>query len=359
MQEPGDRDRPLSLRPDTSETDSDPISADLRKAVASLVLETTTEGVWLIDAHSRTSFVNRHVANLLGYSVEEMLGEPIFTFMDEESRRISERKIESRRAGLEEQHEFKCRHKDGTPVWLLVTANPVFDRQGKYGGALALVSDIREQKAREARLVARIDELERSLAAQTREATEARSAALGLARLAVTDGLTGLRNRRHFDERLAAELNRCRRHLHPCTLLIAEIDQFGAVDDRFGRARGDDLLRAVAVALQAAPPDASVARSCDLLARFGDDQLAILAVGTDAQGASKLATRSLARVRKIEIPTPQGAAISITASIGVASFPFDARDFDQLLAAAQRALRVARNLGGNRFSLAETYAGSA
>jgi diguanylate cyclase (GGDEF)-like protein len=279
--------------------------------------------------------------------------------MDEEGRRISEHNLERRRAGVEEQHEFKCLHKDGTPVWLLVTANPVFDRHGQYAGALAMVADLREQKARESRLVARIDELERTLATQTREATEARYAAMGLARLAVTDGLTGLRNRRHFDERLAAELNRCRRHLHPCTLLIAEIDQFGAISQRFSQARGDDVLRAVAVALQATPPDSSVARSCDLIARFGDDQLALMAVETDAQGGSKLASRSLARVRKIEVATPQGSPISITASIGVASFPFDARDLDQLLAAAHRALRVARNLGGNRFCLAESFAGSA
>ncbi len=116
------------------------------------IVQTAQEGVWTIDAHAKTDFVNRAMARMLGYTVEEMLGRPLEDFMDEEGRRIANRNLDRRRQGIAERHEFKFRRKDGSDVWTLLAANPITNEQGKYAGALAMVADITDRKRWEAAL---------------------------------------------------------------------------------------------------------------------------------------------------------------------------------------------------------------
>ncbi len=112
------------------------------------IVETAQEGIWTIDARGRTTFVNRMMADMLGYSVEEMTGRALFDFMDDEGREISARNIERRREGIAEQHEFKFLRKDGAAIWTLLNTTPLQDEQG-YAGALAMVTDITERKQAE------------------------------------------------------------------------------------------------------------------------------------------------------------------------------------------------------------------
>ncbi len=109
------------------------------------IVETAQEGIWLIDAQSNTSFVNNRIAEMLGYTREEMMGKHLFDFTDEEGRKISERNIERRKRGIAEDHEFKFVTRDGREVWTLMSTNPVI-KNGEYLGALAMVTDITEQK---------------------------------------------------------------------------------------------------------------------------------------------------------------------------------------------------------------------
>jgi PAS domain S-box-containing protein len=134
-------------------------SSALRRMVAELVLETTNEGIWLIDAQARTTFVNRAAAELLGYTEEEMIGRHIFEFMDEDRRPIAQGNLMKRQRGVEERQEVELRRKDGTRIWVLGSANPVYDRNGRYAGALAVLGDLTHQKRTEAELRARIEEL--------------------------------------------------------------------------------------------------------------------------------------------------------------------------------------------------------
>ncbi len=110
------------------------------------IVETAEEGIWMIDAESRTTFANRKMADMLGYTPEEMLGKSLFSFMDEEERALAERLIERRRRGVSEQHDFKFRRQDGSSLWALLATNPVFDEAGRYSGALAMVTDITRRK---------------------------------------------------------------------------------------------------------------------------------------------------------------------------------------------------------------------
>ncbi|MEQ1799549.1 MAG: PAS domain S-box protein, partial [Lacibacter sp.] len=109
------------------------------------IVETAQEGIWMIDANSHTSFVNNRMAEMLGYTKEEMLGKHLYAFMDDEGRKISDRNIERRKQGIAEDHEFKFVTKHGRDVWTLMSTNPV-SKNGEYTGALAMVTDITEHK---------------------------------------------------------------------------------------------------------------------------------------------------------------------------------------------------------------------
>jgi two-component system cell cycle sensor histidine kinase/response regulator CckA len=116
------------------------------------IIETTSEGVWLIDVEGKTTFVNSHMAEMLGYTREEMLGRSVFSFMDEESQALAHAKLQRRQQGVAESHEHTYRKKDGTTLWALAKSNPIFDDQGRYDGALGLITDISERRdAEEAR----------------------------------------------------------------------------------------------------------------------------------------------------------------------------------------------------------------
>jgi PAS domain S-box-containing protein len=142
-------------------TEADPRSEALRRMVAQLVLETTSEGIWLIDAQARTTFVNAHAAALLGYTEAEMIGKHIFTFLQEKRWPIAQQNLRRRRLGAEDRQEVELVRKDGTRVWVLGSANPVYGRDGSYAGSLALFGDLSVQKRRERRLRAEVQALRR------------------------------------------------------------------------------------------------------------------------------------------------------------------------------------------------------
>ncbi|MEW6490990.1 MAG: PAS domain S-box protein [Cyanobacteriota bacterium] len=106
------------------------------------IVETSYEGIWTIDSQGRTDFVNQRMAQMLGYTVEQMLGRSVFDFMDEEARFEAEQKFERRKQGLQELHEFRWRRQDGSDLWTLVSTNAILDEQGTFLGAIGMVSDI-------------------------------------------------------------------------------------------------------------------------------------------------------------------------------------------------------------------------
>jgi|GEM_PF-2763788 len=113
------------------------------------IIETATEGIWILDANSNTSFVNSKMTAMLGYSSAEMMGMTLFAFMDEEGVAIALECLERRRQGIKEQHDFKFRRKDGSILWAIVSTNPIVDQSGRYIGALGMITDITERKQAE------------------------------------------------------------------------------------------------------------------------------------------------------------------------------------------------------------------
>ncbi|MEG4167484.1 MULTISPECIES: PAS domain S-box protein [unclassified Microcoleus] len=124
------------------------------------IVETASEGVWMFDSESTTTFANSRMAEMLGYTVEEMLGRSLFEFIDCESRKIAESYVQRRRQGIRERHDFKFTRKDGSHLWAIVSATPMFDGEGNFSGVLRMITDISDRKQAEAELRQTLQELE-------------------------------------------------------------------------------------------------------------------------------------------------------------------------------------------------------
>lgn len=113
------------------------------------IVDTALEGIWVLDLDSVTTYVNPRAAEMLGYRPEEVLGRTVFEFMDESLHPEALRIRERRRTGLAEQFDFRLRHRNGTDVWLSVSASPLTDGSGNVVGALLMLADISARKRAE------------------------------------------------------------------------------------------------------------------------------------------------------------------------------------------------------------------
>ncbi|MEO8902286.1 MAG: PAS domain S-box protein [Polyangiaceae bacterium] len=110
------------------------------------IVENTSEGVWMYDASGVTTFMNARMAQMLGWTVEDAIGQPVFRFMDEAARVLARARAVRRAAGESERGEFKLKRRDGTALWVTLHADPLFDPKGQYEGSLALVTDATEYR---------------------------------------------------------------------------------------------------------------------------------------------------------------------------------------------------------------------
>ena len=161
-------------------------------------------------------------------------------------------------------------------------------------------------------------------------------------RQAVTDGLTGLSNRRRFEEALESELERSRRFDVPVALVMLDIDNFKRVNDTHGHQTGDLVLREVGRLLRES------SREVDEPARYGGEELAVVLPGTDQEGAYNLAERVRAEIEALRLPLPDGGELRVTASFGAATHPPADGGARGLVEAADQALYAAKHSGKNR-----------
>ena len=195
-----------------------------------------------------------------------------------------------------------------------------------------------EQGGRAALLLRDVTERERTQRELERTHAE-------LERLARTDPLTGLANRRSLMEELEQEVERSERYGRPLSLVSVDLDHFKSVNDTHGHAAGDEVLRQAAQALR------SVCRDVDLAARMGGEELALLLPETDVAGARIVAERVRERIAGTEHRSPAGEAFRVTASLGVATARRGASG-ESLLQAADEALYQAKDAGRNQVALA-------
>ena len=217
------------------------------------------------------------------------------------------------------------RHRDGRWIWVETKYRALIDPStGETNQIVAMGRDITERRAVEEQLADAYRRLEI---------------------LAGQDGLTGLANRRSFDERLAKEFRLTQRRRAPLGLAMIDVDQFKAFNDRYGHPAGDECLKQIAGAIR----DALDCHS-GLAARLGGEEFAVIAPNVGEKGAAELGERICEAIRKLAIPHPGSSWRYVTASVGAASATRAHLGYGAtaLIADADQALYAAKALGRNR-----------
>jgi diguanylate cyclase (GGDEF)-like protein len=200
-----------------------------------------------------------------------------------------------------------------------IVASPLWDEDGAFRGVVEAMRDIADR-----------DKVEGLFAE--------------LQKMAVTDGLTGLYNHRHFKERLNAEFARTRRIPEPLSLLLIDIDLFKSINDSHGHLAGDEILQGVARVIR------NNVREIDILARYGGEEFAVILPCTDRVGARKMAERLRQSVAD-EAFYIDWKEIRVTVSVGAATYPDDSEDSEDLIGKADQALYHSKRSGRNQSSL--------
>jgi diguanylate cyclase (GGDEF)-like protein/PAS domain S-box-containing protein len=283
------------------------------------IVETAYEGIWVIDAQNMTTFVNPRMAEMLGWTVEEMVGRSVLDFLDADARASFAANQLSRIKGISAQREIRFTRKDGADLWTLLSIRPNFDEAGHYEGSLAMAMDI----------------------------TERRRVQKALEYQALHDALTGLPNRLLLAERLGEALASAMAAHQQVGVLILDLDHFKEVNETFGLQAGDRLLEQVGPRLQ------SELGAGDLVARLSGDEFGVVLTNADPTAAS---TKAACLLEALERPFEvEGQHLELAASIGVAIFPNDGDDVDTLLRRADIALFVAKQGRGAFVRFAPEY----
>jgi len=320
----------------TDVTESLAREAALREAEARfrLLAEHSSDVVCQVDAAGVNCYVSPAIERLLGYTPAELMGRNGLDFVHPEDRSILYNSHLSLANGAEEGTALcRYRHANHSWVWVEGRARKLIASHADATPCYVVVlRDATERKHTEQLLRAALERLER---------------------MANTDALTGLANRRQFDEFMQCEWRRCARRQLPLSVLIIDADNFKPFNDRYGHLSGDECLKAIASQISAA-----ARRPGDLAARYGGDEFVLLMPETSAEGARHVANRLFTLVQKLETihegNRPSG---KISVSIGLATcFPHAQGDPSSstaaLLSAADRSLYQAKRDGRNRVGIA-------
>ncbi len=266
------------------------------------------------DAQGNLTYVNRQAYKIFGYSEDEqILGISTLDFYSPESRLNA---VENIRRSLSGEplgsNEYTMVRKDGSMFQALVYSNPIM-RDGKRVGLRGIIVDITERKQLE-------DELHHQ---------------------ATTDSLTGIYNRRHFEQLATAEMKRAIRLNHSLAIALIDIDHFKTVNDTHGHAAGDEALLAFKNLCQ------KNIREIDIFSRFGGDEFALLLPEANCEQAMIVVERIRAAVAAEPIHF-NGRRVALTISSGVANLSGNDEDFDKLLSKADQALYRAKEAGRNK-----------
>lgn len=284
-----------------------------------------------LDQHGCVSDWNPSIGRVTGFNRSSVLGQPFSIFYPDDAttpERVLDRLAEADANGWSLDDGWR-RKFDGTRFWGSAMIAPLRERSQEHAdpaGAGAPVDAAGH---------------ERAYCLVIRDITDRREAS-EIARIATScDHLTGIANRRAFFEAAELEVERWRRLPRPLSLVMFDADQFKRINDRYGHAGGDAVLRHLAGLLT------TTFREVDMAARLGGEEFAVLLPSTDIRGALAMATR-LRHTMEGAVIDFEGEQIRCTVSGGVASMENDVTGLDVLMKRADSALYAAKNAGRNR-----------
>ena len=290
------------------------------------IINTSPDGITIASLDGVILQVSSRVSTMFGYeSVDEIIGSNIFDFFDPAWHARANIMIGELVKGAHTGAvEFLMIRKDGSTLFIEINAEILRDDNGNPRALFFIERDITERKQAEEML----DEYNQKLEA-----------------LSITDGLTGLANRRHFDETLAQEYSRHARSEAALSLILLDIDYFKAFNDTYGHVKGDDCLRAVAGVIAGCTN-----RTMDLAARYGGEEFACILPETDLGGAIAIAENIRHSIQALAIPHKGSmVADAVTASLGVTTVRYIAQQsVEDILSQVDALLYLAKSSGRNR-----------
>lgn len=299
--------------------------ASKNQQIFRLLIDHSPEMLILSPFNGSPRYVSRAVEDLTGFTATEYLSFPGFEFMHPEDRPRAEATVGKLREGnLSQVIRYRTLRKDGSHLWVEARVTGYLEAGStNLSGYIATVRDVAEQKERE-----------EQLAAENLQLSEA----------ALRDDLTGIANRRKFNEALRRESLRQTRSKHELSLLLMDVDCFKQYNDTYGHLAGDECLQRIAQVITHL-----LRRESDLVARFGGEEFIALLPMTDISGATVLADsirHAVASLALKHATSPHGV---VTLSVGVSSWAAGAKlDRKTLVARADAALYRAKENGRNK-----------
>jgi diguanylate cyclase (GGDEF)-like protein/PAS domain S-box-containing protein len=292
-------------------------------AIVSRLIEESLDAVVVVDEEGAIRYLNCAMQKLCGFAPGEAIGQPLAGLLPESFSHHPDASfstlLENAYAAdlLGGPREFVVRHRTGEmiPVEMKALDLGVVGSVRYFG---AFIADLRQRRQAEAKNAALLAQLERQ---------------------AMSDTLTGLPNRRAYENEAGRMLARARRSGAPITVGIADIDHFKKVNDDHGHAVGDEVLSAVSAVI------AQAARSSDFVARIGGEEFGLLFPDAMPETAHAVAERIRRAVANFPVSTSTGAALNLTVSIGLARFE---GGLSESLSHADGALYEAKNTGRNQ-----------
>jgi diguanylate cyclase (GGDEF)-like protein/PAS domain S-box-containing protein len=305
--------------------------SELRKIAAlhKLVVDNSRDAIILGNLDGTRTYVSPGVKALTGWEPRDLAGRVFREMIHPADVAEVDMAMRALRAGSEGGTlEYRERKRDGEYYWaegsLRVYRDPA---TGRPIGFLNLVRDITERKRSQEHL---------------------QSAYRAMESLVVVDALTGIANRRRFDEALSTEWRRALREGHKLSLLLIDADHFKRYNDTYGHVRGDSCLKQIAEAAMDV-----VLRPGDLVARYGGEEFAVVLPGTDEVGAKAVAEDICVAIRNRRLPHETNPPGIVTVSIGCATVvPSRGKSPQDLIESADQALYRAKGRGRNRVVVA-------
>jgi diguanylate cyclase (GGDEF)-like protein/PAS domain S-box-containing protein len=295
-----------------------------------LLAESSRDIIVMAALDGERHYISPAALEMLGWQPEEMLGR---TFRDivhpEDLSRFANLLQECIQGKMTRPFAYRCRTKTGEYHWLETNPRLYHDPlTGEPAGIVSVVRDIADRKKAE-------EELARAFQMVKGQAS--------------IDGLTGIANRRRFDETLEREWRRAGRDGTELSLVLLDVDHFKRYNDLYGHLSGDDCLRQIAESIQTV-----VARAADLAARYGGEEFGLILPNTNQSGALEVCHEILAAVRDRNIVHEGNPHAVVTVSAGcVTCAPAEESSYLAILQAADAALYRAKALGRNRVEVAE------